>query len=378
MGGGVCRTRESAKVSSVTSADDPVFDYDVALSFAGEDRAYVGHIAARLRELGVRVFYDEYAAAEIWGNDLYVLLDDVYRKRARFTVMFVSQHYASKPWTQHERQSAQARALTDLGPYLLPVRLDDSELPGLRPTVGYVDARTTSPEELTRLIQQKLLVTPGMTSSERPLLRSPRTLDQKRELLAQRPDGWEYLLYAGTMWLGRQALESKWLDHELGYARPSGQRIDDHEAIRLVSSSMRDLSVCTDNVMRMLNPQGRDRAFGLPGQPGDPALIEHIADRFIEVYEAILDAAVRLRGARVSKNMESVMDCAARMADGPLKQIRDFIDQLVAETDTIPERLARDEDIIINLALILTIDNETKTRVKREMDRAAAVMKPRR
>src|SRR5690348_13440434 len=110
---------------------DQVFDYDVALSYAGEDRVYVQKIAARLREHGVRIFYDEYAAAEMWGNDLYALLDEVYRKRARFTIMFVSRHYASKPWTQHERQSAQARALTDIGPYLLPVRLDDSELPGL-------------------------------------------------------------------------------------------------------------------------------------------------------------------------------------------------------------------------------------------------------
>lgn len=140
---------------------------------------------------------------------------------------------------------------------------------------------------------------------------------------------------------------------------------------------MRDLSACTDNVIRMLKPQGRERAFGLPGQPGDPALIEHIADRFIEVYEEILDATARLRGARVSKNMEPVMDSAASMADGPLKQIRNFIDQLVAETDTIPERLARDEDVIINLTLILKIDKETTTRVEWEMDRAGKAMEPR-
>jgi hypothetical protein len=360
----------------MTSASDQVFDYDVALSFAGEDRAYVGQIAIRLRELGVRLFYDEYAAAEMWGNDLYVILDDVYRKRARFTVMFVSRHYASKPWTQHERQSAQARALANIGPYLLPVRLDDSELPGLRPTVGYIDARTTSAEELIRLIQQKLSITRGLTSSEPPLLRSPRTVDQKRELLAQRPDAWEYLLYAGVIWQGRQALESKWLDHELGYARRTGQHLDDHEALDLVSSAMTDFSACTTNVVRMLNPQARERAFGLPGQPGAPALIEHIANRFIEVYEEILDIAARLRGTGVSNNMAPVMDGAARMADTPLKQIRNFIDQLVAETDTIPDRLARDEKVSIDLTLTLTINDETTTQLHRDMERAAATIKP--
>ena len=130
----------------------------------GEDRAYVQQVAALLQRRDIRVFYDEYAVAELWGNDLYVLLDEVYRKRARFAVAFVSRHYASKPWTQHERQSAQARALTEVGPYLLPVQLDDSELPGLRPTVGYVDARHTSVERLVWLIEQKLSTTPGTTT----------------------------------------------------------------------------------------------------------------------------------------------------------------------------------------------------------------------
>jgi hypothetical protein len=171
----------------MTSVSSGIFDYDVALSYAGEDRAYVEQVAAQLRQRDVRIFYDEYAAAQLWGNDLYVLLDEVYRKRARFTVIFVSRYYASKPWTQHERQSAQARALTNIGPYLLPVRLDDSELPGLRPTVGYIDARNTSVERLVWLIEQKLAATPGMATSQPLLLRSPRTAEQKRELLRNAP-----------------------------------------------------------------------------------------------------------------------------------------------------------------------------------------------
>jgi len=103
----------------------------------------------------------------------------VYRKRARFTVVFVSRYCVSKPWTRHERQSAQARAFADVGPYLLPVRLDDSELPGLRPTVGYIDARNTPAERLVSLIEQKLSAAPGMATSQQPLLRSPRTAEHK-------------------------------------------------------------------------------------------------------------------------------------------------------------------------------------------------------
>src|SRR5215218_6176143 len=55
----------------VTANVDPDFQFDVALSFAGEDREYVDNIADRLRTHGVKVFYDRYEQATLWGKDLY-------------------------------------------------------------------------------------------------------------------------------------------------------------------------------------------------------------------------------------------------------------------------------------------------------------------
>ena len=108
-----------------------VFDYDVCLSFAGEDRPYVEAVADALRERGVRVFYDMYEQANLWGKDLYVHLADVYQNRARYCVLFVSRHYAKKVWTSHERQNAQARAIGGSKEYILPARFDRTEVPGL-------------------------------------------------------------------------------------------------------------------------------------------------------------------------------------------------------------------------------------------------------
>lgn len=206
----------NAKASDETSV------YDVALSFAGEDRTYVAQVAQLLREKNIRLFYDEFAIAEAWGADLYTFLDDVYRKKSRFAAVFISKHYAAKPWTTHERQSAQARALNELGPYLLPVRLDDTDLPGLRPTVHYVDARLTTVEQLVDLIQQKLSSAPGETLSVPELARAPRTAEESRQLLAQRPSAWEHLLYAGILLQSRNALEHKWHEYEVGYTRRRG------------------------------------------------------------------------------------------------------------------------------------------------------------
>lgn len=134
----------------------PRFEYDVAFSFAGEDREYVEKVADILRKTRVRVFYDRYEEAELWGKNLYEHLDQVYREKARFCVMFISEHYARKLWTSHERKSAQARAFADHMEYILPARFDDTEIPGLHRTIGYVDLREKSPEEFALLIQQKL------------------------------------------------------------------------------------------------------------------------------------------------------------------------------------------------------------------------------
>ena len=90
-------------------------EYDVALSFAGEDRHYAERLAELLRAEEYLVFYDEYELAKLWGKDLYVYLSSVYKDRAEYCVMFLSEYYAQKVWTNHERESAQARHLRKIG-----------------------------------------------------------------------------------------------------------------------------------------------------------------------------------------------------------------------------------------------------------------------
>lgn len=129
--------------------------YEIVLSFAGEDRDYVERVAAFLKDNEVRCFYDKYEEVTLWGKDLAEHLDKVYRS-ARFCVMFISAHYATKVWTSHERRSALARAIEEKGEYILPARFDDTEVPGIRHTLGYVDLRCREPEELGKMILEKL------------------------------------------------------------------------------------------------------------------------------------------------------------------------------------------------------------------------------
>jgi TIR domain len=136
---------------------EPGFAYDVALSYASEDAEPVDTLAALLRDAGYRVFYDRYESASLWGRDLATHLADVYMTQARYCVVFASAPYAGKVWTNRERQAALARAVKEKGePYILPVRIDDTEIPGLLPTIRYLDLRELAIEEVFRQLVEKL------------------------------------------------------------------------------------------------------------------------------------------------------------------------------------------------------------------------------
>ena len=132
------------------------FEYDVALSFAGEQRPYVVQVAQELRSRGIRVFYDDYEKDNLWGKDLYAHLTEVYQHKCRYCVVFVSKDYAAKVWPTAEFRSAQARAIKGKGEFILPARFDNTSIPGLLHTVSYIDLSTTSPEQLARSILKKL------------------------------------------------------------------------------------------------------------------------------------------------------------------------------------------------------------------------------
>ena len=131
--------------------------YDVALSFAGEDRIHAKELAQLLKSGGYRVFYDDYEKPRLWGKNLYDELSSVHQNQARYCVMFLSEHYAHKWWPKNERESARARAFVEkYREYILPVRLDDTEIPGFLMTVGYLDLRSMTNEQVYQVLEQKL------------------------------------------------------------------------------------------------------------------------------------------------------------------------------------------------------------------------------
>ncbi|BDE82493.1 toll/interleukin-1 receptor domain-containing protein [Porphyromonas somerae] len=164
------------------------FDYDVALSFAGEDREYVNEVASILKSKGVSVFYDRFEEANLWGKNLYDYLNDIYANKALYTIMFISSSYNDKLWTNHERISMQSRAFQEFREYILPARFDETEIPGIPLTIGYISLADKNPQEFCEIIFRKLILSGRSVPSEQirnslsPLIKIPKVTPSNLEV----------------------------------------------------------------------------------------------------------------------------------------------------------------------------------------------------
>jgi hypothetical protein len=132
------------------------YEFDVALSFAGEQREYVEKVAHILESKGTKVFYDKFKQSQLWGKNLIEYFHEVYYSKSRFCIMFISTDYLKKMWPTHERKSATARDLEEFGEYILPVIFEEVNIPGLDKYKGYLDARKLEPNEVADIFLEKL------------------------------------------------------------------------------------------------------------------------------------------------------------------------------------------------------------------------------
>ena len=141
---------------AVTAPRPEQFAYDVAISFAGEDRQIAEDLRTGLDQRGITVFYDRDFQDRLWGSDLASLFHQVYSSGSRFAVLLISRHYARKAWPSHERAAAFERTLNDeTRGTVLPIRIDGTEVLGIPSNIGYVNIGEGI-EKICELIAKKI------------------------------------------------------------------------------------------------------------------------------------------------------------------------------------------------------------------------------
>jgi hypothetical protein len=111
----------------------------VFLSYSHEDKKIVSEVAEELQAAGINVWFD---LSEIrWGDSL---IERINRglDSADFMAYFMSKNSLAKAWPKHELNAIISRALSgDRGAVVLPVLLDNAEIPPVLRDKKYLDLR---------------------------------------------------------------------------------------------------------------------------------------------------------------------------------------------------------------------------------------------
>ena len=132
------------------------YEFDIGLSFAGEQREYVEQVAEELDYRGIRVYYDAYDQANLWGRDLAKYFKEVFQNRCRYCIVFASKDYAAKMWPTFELENILRKMTESQQDFILPVRFDDTIIPGIPYTLSYLEAHKETPVRVSQLAAQRL------------------------------------------------------------------------------------------------------------------------------------------------------------------------------------------------------------------------------
>ena len=131
-------------------------NYEVVVSYAGEDYSFARKFTEKLKQQGVNVFFAPDEQRLLVGKNNQIILEDLITNNSQFCVMIVSQSYLNKIWPTHEREVALARHMKEAG-YLFIARLEDLAIPGLPHTIGFMHAKNHSIENMVAILAENVM-----------------------------------------------------------------------------------------------------------------------------------------------------------------------------------------------------------------------------
>jgi hypothetical protein len=107
---------------------DKDYEFDIAISFAGENREIARILTDQLQTLDCSVFYDRLFEANFLGSAWRKQFEDIFRNRSRLVVCILDKNHSEKIWPTFERECFSPRVIDRA---VIPVFLDETLFPGI-------------------------------------------------------------------------------------------------------------------------------------------------------------------------------------------------------------------------------------------------------
>lgn len=113
-------------------------DIHLFLCYASEDKSFVAKLAEFLQSSGASVWFDQW---EIRVGDSIVQKINEGLSAATHLAVVLSSNSVEKPWVKREMSSALMRQLADNSISLIPIVIDDCQIPAILSDIKYADCR---------------------------------------------------------------------------------------------------------------------------------------------------------------------------------------------------------------------------------------------
>jgi hypothetical protein len=121
----------------------------VFISHSSKDKAFVRYLVGELRKLDdISVWFDE--TELLLGDSIVGKISDAIRD-TNYLIVVLSRSAVSSPWVQRELNAALMKELSQKGMLVIPIRIDDCEVPPILQDRVYADLRAGLDDVLQKL-----------------------------------------------------------------------------------------------------------------------------------------------------------------------------------------------------------------------------------
>ena len=131
-----------------------MYEYDFAISYAGENRSIAEDICNKIKEKygDYSVFLAENEKHQFIGKDGERFFEKIFSK-SKQVIVIISKYYRQKKWTRFEWDVILERSAENM---FIPIKLDDTKIIGLPSNIVYIPYKNNS-TEIAKIAVYKLL-----------------------------------------------------------------------------------------------------------------------------------------------------------------------------------------------------------------------------
>lgn len=158
-----------------------MYKYDLALSYASEQKDYVSSVYKLLKRKGLSVYFAPAYQEELTGIDMTEEFYSIFHDQCLFIAAFVSNEYLQKKRPMAEAAIGQMRSREEGRNCLIPVYWGDARLPDFDPDINFLSADKPAEMVTHYLAEAVRIYTQKAAAATSP--------DPQRAPVPTRPDG---------------------------------------------------------------------------------------------------------------------------------------------------------------------------------------------